>query len=120
MPEPTTYWKFGGRVGGSVGPDEPAPEDHPEQWVELSPSHPGAFSWIDSRTLMFRPVEPWPPLTRFEWTVDGRRFALMVDHGDHLGLWVGAVGGDVTWFEGVALNPLLGGAMTLIGTPSGD
>jgi dipeptidyl aminopeptidase/acylaminoacyl peptidase len=42
------------------------------------------------------------------WTADGRRFALSVGHGDHLGLWVGSVAGRVRKIENVALNPLLG------------
>ena len=42
------------------------------------------------------------------WTADGRRFALTVGHGDHLGLWVGAVDTGVRKIENVALNPLLG------------
>ncbi|MFP3939336.1 MAG: prolyl oligopeptidase family serine peptidase [Thermoanaerobaculia bacterium] len=42
------------------------------------------------------------------WTADGGRFALTVGHDDHLGLWVGSVGGGVEKIENVALNPLLG------------
>src|SRR5207244_4343203 len=48
-----------------VGPAKGGPEDHPERLVTLSPSHPGAFTWLDARTLQFRPAEPWPPLARF-------------------------------------------------------
>ena len=44
------------------------------------------------------------------WTVDGKRFALEVEHADHLGLWVGSVDGELREIEGVALNPLLGSA----------
>src|ERR1700730_18452774 len=40
------------------------PEDHPERFVALTPAHPGAFQWLDARTLQFRPAEPWPPLSR--------------------------------------------------------
>ncbi|MFO7654572.1 MAG: prolyl oligopeptidase family serine peptidase [Candidatus Krumholzibacteriia bacterium] len=43
-----------------------------------------------------------------DWTVDGRRFALTVVHEDHIGLWLGSVDGDLTKFDGLALNPLLG------------
>lgn len=42
------------------------------------------------------------------WTADGGRFALIVGHGDHMGLWVGSVDGRVGKIDGVALNPLLG------------
>ncbi|MGD8394912.1 MAG: prolyl oligopeptidase family serine peptidase [Candidatus Eiseniibacteriota bacterium] len=45
------------------------------------------------------------------WTADGRRFALTVRHPDHIGLWIGSVGGDVSKIEGLALNPLLGSAV---------
>ncbi len=45
------------------------------------------------------------------WTVDGERFALEVEHADHLGLWVGSVDGELREIGGVALNPLLGSAV---------
>ncbi len=54
-----------------AGPAGGGPEDHPERLVTLSPAHPGAFTWIDARTLQFRPAEPWPPLARFTWSVGG-------------------------------------------------
>jgi dipeptidyl aminopeptidase/acylaminoacyl peptidase len=47
-----------------------------------------------------------------EWTVDGERFALTVAHEDHLGLWVGSVDGAVRKVEGIAVNPLLGTAVS--------
>ncbi len=47
-----------------------------------------------------------------EWTVDGRRFALTVGHPDHIGLWVGSPEGEVVEIEGLALNPLLGPAVS--------
>ena len=47
-----------------------------------------------------------------EWTVDGRRFALVVLDADRMGLWTGTVDGDVTAVEGLALNPLLGAPVT--------
>ncbi|MBN2409988.1 MAG: S9 family peptidase [Candidatus Aminicenantes bacterium] len=42
------------------------------------------------------------------WTVDGRRFALTVKHADHIGLWVGAVNGDLAKIDDLAINHLLG------------
>jgi hypothetical protein len=51
--------------GADLGPAKPGPEDHPERYVSLSPAHPGAFQWLDARTLQFRPAEPWPSLVRF-------------------------------------------------------
>lgn len=44
-------------------------EDHPQRYVSMSPDHPGAYTWLDRRTLQFRPAEPWPPLTRFNWRI---------------------------------------------------
>ncbi|MEM6931001.1 MAG: hypothetical protein AAF602_28965, partial [Myxococcota bacterium] len=45
------------------------------------------------------------------WTADGQRFALTVEHPDHVGLWVGDVAGGLSEIEGVRLNPLLGSAV---------
>ena len=42
------------------------------------------------------------------WSVDGQRFALTVGGADHIGLWVGSVGGEVSRVEDLALNPLMG------------
>ncbi len=47
------------------------PEDDPGRFVELSPSHPGAYTWLDAGTLQFEPAEPWPPLARFTWRIAG-------------------------------------------------
>jgi uncharacterized protein YfaS (alpha-2-macroglobulin family) len=57
--DPLTVF-FGRATGPAAGP-----EDQPERYVTLTPDQPGAWSWIDSRTLQFRPADPWPPLTRF-------------------------------------------------------
>jgi alpha-2-macroglobulin len=51
-----------------LGPAKGGPEDDPGRWVKLAPPHPGAFRWLDARTLQFTPAEPWPPLARFHWT----------------------------------------------------
>ncbi|MBV8199012.1 MAG: alpha-2-macroglobulin, partial [Acidobacteria bacterium] len=51
-----------------LGPARGGPEDDPGRWVKVAPRHPGAFRWLDARTLQFTPAEPWPPLTRFTWT----------------------------------------------------
>jgi alpha-2-macroglobulin len=51
-----------------LGPARGGPEDDPGRWVKVMPRHPGAFRWLDARTLQFTPAEPWPPLTRFTWT----------------------------------------------------
>jgi hypothetical protein len=47
-----------------------------------------------------------------EWTVDGQRFALSVRHTDHIGLWIGSVKGEVFKVEDLALNPLMGNAVS--------
>ncbi|MBF0588401.1 MAG: alpha-2-macroglobulin [Magnetococcales bacterium] len=50
-----------------LGPEKSGPEDHPARFATVTPSHPGAFRWLNRHTLQFRPAEPWPPLTRFHW-----------------------------------------------------
>jgi len=52
------------------------PEDHSDRVAKISPAQPGAFTWLDRRTLQFRPAEPWPPLARFTWTAGGKRVSL--------------------------------------------
>ena len=50
-----------------MGPAEGGAEDRPGRFVRATPDHPGAWTWVDGRTLQFRPAEPWPPLTDFTW-----------------------------------------------------
>ncbi|MEM9486512.1 MAG: prolyl oligopeptidase family serine peptidase [Cyanobacteria bacterium P01_F01_bin.116] len=47
-----------------------------------------------------------------KWTADGQRFALIVKYPDHMGLWIGSVKGDLKEIESIALNPLLGSAVS--------
>lgn len=54
-----------------LGPQKGGPEDHPERVVQLTPDHPGAWQWIDARTLQFRPAEPWHPLQRVSFATQG-------------------------------------------------
>jgi uncharacterized protein YfaS (alpha-2-macroglobulin family) len=54
-----------------LGPAGGGPEDHAERFARLEPDHPGAFAWLDARTLQFRPADPWPPLARFTWSAGG-------------------------------------------------
>jgi len=61
---------------GDTGPDQPGPEDHPERYVKLQPQHPGAYTWINARTLQFRPAEPWPALGQFRWKAAGKTHSL--------------------------------------------
>ena len=58
------------------GPAGGGPEDHAERFLRLEPAQPGAFTWLDARTLQFRPAEPWPPLGRVALTVDGKSTTL--------------------------------------------
>jgi len=46
------------------------------------------------------------------WSADGKRFALIVIHTDHIGLWIGSVEGEVKKIENFALNPLMGTAVS--------
>ncbi|HEY4162627.1 MAG TPA: alpha-2-macroglobulin family protein, partial [Dongiaceae bacterium] len=59
-----------------TGPASGGPEDHPEKFFSLEPTHPGATTWINARTLQFKPAEPWPPLTRFTLKVGERTASL--------------------------------------------
>ncbi len=59
-----------------LGPASGGPEDDAGRLVPFAPTHPGAFTWLDARTLQFRPAEAWPPLARFTWNVDGRSVTL--------------------------------------------
>ena len=52
------------------------PEDDPARYLDAYPDHPGAFTWIDARTLQFRPAEPWPPLARMRWRARGAEVRL--------------------------------------------
>ncbi len=51
-------------------------EDAPERFVTMSPPHAGAWSWLDAKTLQFRPAEPWPALGRFAFHVGDRAIEL--------------------------------------------
>jgi len=57
-------------------------------------------------------LPPGTEVHNVEYTVDGRHFALTISDSDHLGLWVGSVEGDLIEIEGIALNPLMGTAVS--------
>lgn len=63
-------------LDSDIGPAKGGPENRPERVVKLDPAHPGAFTWLDGRTLQFRPADAWPALTRFTWTIAGRKTTL--------------------------------------------
>lgn len=44
---------------------------------------------------------------RVSFAADGEHFVLTVGQPDHLGLWVGSIGGELNEIEGIALNTLL-------------
>ncbi len=60
-----------------VGPARGGAERQPQRWVTLSPAHPGAYAWLDAKTLQFRPAEPWPALSRFTFSQGGQRRGLV-------------------------------------------
>ncbi|MBS1151777.1 MAG: alpha-2-macroglobulin domain protein, partial [Myxococcaceae bacterium] len=41
-------------------------DDGPKR-LKMVPDWPGAYVWVDKRTLQFRPAEPWPALARFQF-----------------------------------------------------
>jgi alpha-2-macroglobulin len=49
-----------------TGPAKGGAEDTPEKYASLSPAQPGAWTWLNARTLQFRPAVPWPALGRFD------------------------------------------------------
>ncbi|MFT5679710.1 MAG: hypothetical protein ACI8RZ_000615 [Myxococcota bacterium] len=60
----------------AVGPAGGGAEDRPSRHLSDFPDHPGAFTWLDRKTLQFRPAEPWPPLSRLTWSAGGRTVRL--------------------------------------------
>jgi uncharacterized protein YfaS (alpha-2-macroglobulin family) len=60
----------------AVGPEKPGGEDRPGRLVTMSPAQPGAYTWLDARTLQFRPADPWPALARVTFKVGGTTFRL--------------------------------------------
>lgn len=46
-------------------PAGPGPQDNPEGFASLKPSHPGEWRWLDPRTLEFRPATPWKPMQTY-------------------------------------------------------
>ncbi|MCO4746147.1 MAG: alpha-2-macroglobulin [Proteobacteria bacterium] len=54
----------------ATGPSS-GPEDQPGRLVRVAPEQPGAWTWLDSQTLQFRPAEPWPPLQTLTVSTEG-------------------------------------------------
>ncbi|MFO1371523.1 MAG: MG2 domain-containing protein [Candidatus Competibacteraceae bacterium] len=59
------------------GPAVGGVEDEPQRVVRMEPAWAGEWRWLNSRTLQFRPVEPWPPLTRVMVDSAGQRRQLL-------------------------------------------
>ncbi|MGE5355428.1 MAG: alpha/beta hydrolase family protein [Deltaproteobacteria bacterium] len=51
-------------------------------------------------------------LLNVKWTADGQRFAFYIDHKDHIGLWIGDISGNIKEVKGIALNELIGNAVS--------
>lgn len=56
--------------GGNQVPANANADDGPQR-LRIVPEWPGAWVWVDRRTLQFRPAEPWPALARFQFTAGG-------------------------------------------------
>ena len=65
--DPVTVY-FSSNTGPSKGP-----ADDGARFMRISPAWPGAYEWLDSKTLQFRPAEPWPALRRFSFKPRGQR-----------------------------------------------
>lgn len=68
--DPVTVY-FDGDQAAAAGPADDGP-----RFLSFSPPWPGAFTWVDRRTLQFRPAEPWPALARFAVEAKGTRKVL--------------------------------------------
>jgi uncharacterized protein YfaS (alpha-2-macroglobulin family) len=60
----------------NAGPANGGPEHAPEKFATVTPPVAGAFTWLNGRTLQFRPAEPWPALTRYTWHVGDRSIVI--------------------------------------------
>ncbi|HUB08598.1 MAG TPA: hypothetical protein VMB50_16450, partial [Myxococcales bacterium] len=68
--DPITAY-FSGHEGPGTGP-----ADDGGKLLRIEPAWPGAWFWVDRKTLQFRPAEPWPPLRRFAVTAHGTQRTL--------------------------------------------
>ncbi len=56
------------------GPAQGGPEHKPARFVGMTPAHPGVYTWLDAKTLQFRPAEPWPALSRFSFRLKQKTY----------------------------------------------
>lgn len=68
--DPITVYFGSDQVGDKANADDGAKR------LKLVPEWPGGFTWLDKRTLQFRPSEPWPALARFQVDAGGTRKVL--------------------------------------------
>jgi uncharacterized protein YfaS (alpha-2-macroglobulin family) len=68
--DPITVYFPGDQVAEGANADDGAKR------LKLAPEWPGAYVWVDRRTLQFRPAEPWPALARFAVEAGGARKVL--------------------------------------------
>lgn len=61
--------------GSDQGPGRGDADDGAKR-LRIAPAWPGAWFWLDKRTLQFRPAEPWPALARFQIESDAGRKVL--------------------------------------------
>ena len=66
---------------------------------------------VDGGAIIRLPLPDGAEVHGVNWTVDGERFALTVEHEQHLCAWVGDLEGELDKIDGVELNPLLGSAV---------
>ncbi len=57
------------------GPGKQTADEGPKI-LKIKPGWPGAWFWLDRKTLQFRPAEPWPALRRFAVAAKGKNRVL--------------------------------------------
>ncbi|MCL2011289.1 MAG: hypothetical protein FWG75_00665 [Cystobacterineae bacterium] len=68
--DPVTVY-FSSSQNGKKGP-----ADDGAKKLQITPAWPGAYVWLDESTLQFRPAEPWPELTEFQFSAAGKKYTL--------------------------------------------
>ncbi|MFO0593992.1 MAG: alpha-2-macroglobulin family protein [Myxococcaceae bacterium] len=68
--DPITVYFGSDQVGDKANADDG------NKRLKITPEWPGAYVWVDKKTLQFRPAEPWPALARFQVDASGNRKVL--------------------------------------------
>jgi alpha-2-macroglobulin len=58
------------------GPTANTPEADARRLFDEWPAHPGAFEWVDSRTVQFRPATPWPASSALKFSIGEAHWTL--------------------------------------------